>query len=94
MRERIFPSNRAPYNPYEKQAPYELAVTYVEKEIDGIVIYVPTEQRVNLPLPDPNDGITVDDFDPIELSKAGYNVKSPVLDRGLADVESAFNRIS
>lgn len=94
MRKRLFPSNREPYPENVEQAPFELVLTYVEKEVDDIVVSVPVLQKMNLPREDPNVGITVDDFDPIELSKAGYNVKSGVVDRGFADVESALDRIS
>lgn len=93
MRERICPSNREPY-PSGEQASIKYVTTCVEKEVDGIIIQVPIQQEVTFPQPDPNVGITVDDFDPIALSNAGYNVKSGIVDRGFADVESALERIN
>lgn len=93
MRERICPSNREPY-PSGEQSPIKYVTTCVEKEVDGIIIQVPIQQEVTFPQPDPNVGITVDDFDPIALSNAGYNVKSGIVDRGFADVESALERIN
>lgn len=93
MRERNCPSNREPY-PSGEQAPIMFVTTCVEKEVDGITFQVPIQQKVTFPQPDPNVGITVDDFDPIALSKAGYNVKSGIVDRGFADVESALERIN
>lgn len=93
MRERLCPSKREPY-PSGEQAPFMYVTTCVEKEVDGITFQVPIQQRVAFPQPDPNEGIVVDDFDPIALSKAGYNVKSGIIDRGFTDVESALERIN
>lgn len=93
MRERICPSKREPY-PSGELAPFTYVTTCVEKEVDGITFQVPIQQRVTFPPPDPNEGITVDDFDPIALSKAGYNVKSGIIDRGFTDVETALDRIN
>lgn len=93
MRERICPSKREPY-PSGELAPFMYVTTCVEKEVDGITFQVPIQQRVTFPQPDPNEGIVVDDFDPIALSKAGYNVKSGIIDRGFTDVETALDRIN
>lgn len=93
MRERICPSKREPY-PSVEQAPFMYVTTCVEKEVDGITFQVPIQQRVTFPPSDPNEGIVVDDFDPIALSKAGYNVKSGIIDRGFTDVETALDRIN
>lgn len=93
MRERNCPSNREPY-PSGEHAPFMYVTTCIEKEVDGITFQVPIQQKVTFPQPDPNVGITVEDFDPIALSNAGYNVKSGIVDRGFADVESALERIN
>lgn len=93
MRERICSSKREPY-PSGELAAITYVTTCVEKDVDGITVQVPIQQKVPFPPPDPNVGIVVDDFDPIALSNAGYNVKSGIIDRGFTDVESALERIN